>query len=333
MCAQCASERKPFMDAPEVVDVTTCAHCGKLERGGVWTKAAVDAEGAVEDALATDVWVDPELTAPDVQRQFAWEDEKNAMVQVRLAAEFRGHPVARERTIRVRLKTSVCQDCSRQYGGYFEAIVQIRASDEHVFKVLGEEPVRILEDSIESYREQDRAGSWVARADKVRGGFDLYVGSLETARQAAHALKERYGAEYEESGKLVGRRDGRDLYRFTLLVRLPPYLPGDFILMDDHLFRVLRFDGRRLSLWDLRRRDRIHREPKRARSLKVVGRAKDEEEAVVVSFRPGTLQLLDPVTLRTVDLAVEDDYAGKQTVPVFRHDDQLYVLPMPQAKA
>lgn len=327
ICDQCASERKAFLEAPEVVDVTRCAHCGRLQRSGGWVIAGAAPDELARAGLLDAIDLDPVVTDPTVDIELRWEDERNAVAHVMARGSFRGHPVEREKEARVRLKTSVCVECSRQYGGYFEAILQIRASDPHVLKGEGDRVLQRLEKEVASYRGEQRTGAYVSKSERVRGGFDLYMGSLEVARLVAHDLADRFGADYAESGKLVGRRDGRDLYRFTLLVRLPAFLPGDFILLDERAYKVLRHEKKRLTLWDLERREKVQREAKRAQSLKVIGRAEDEREAVVVSARGRHLQVLDPATYKTVDLSVDGEYAGRTTVHVFRHEDTLYVLP------
>lgn len=330
ICDACASERKPLLTCPDVVDVTRCAHCGRLLKGGTWASAPAEVDPLVRDAVRAEIDLDPELSHIELEQDLHWQDERNAMAHLRLRASFRGHAVERSASFKVRLKRSACPDCSREFGGYFEAILQVRGSDERVLRAETDRVLRFLHEHIDRHRDAQKTGAWISKSEPVRGGgVDLYLGSLDVARQAAHALADRYGAEYAESGKLVGRRDGRDLVRFTLLVRLPAYLPGDFIQADGRVYKVLRRERRRLTLWDLDRREQVTREPRRLHDVRVIGRASDESEAVVVSFHPGRLQVLDPATLRTVDLDAQEDYRGQETVHVFRHEDRLYVLPKP----
>lgn len=327
LCTQCASERKPFLTVPDVVDVVRCAHCGRLQRTGGWVVVPQDAEEVVAIALPHEIDVDPALDAPDLKTQMRWEDPRNGVASVQLQGNFRGHNVERAGQARIRLKTTACHDCSREYGGYFEAIIQVRAAEDRVLEVEGDRVMDRIQKALDSYREEQRTGAWSSKNEKVRGGWDLYMGSQEVARLVARQTAEKYGAEYAESSKLVGRRDGNDLMRFTLLIRLPPYLPGDFILLDGRPFKVLRHDGKRLIVWDLERKERTVREPKRAKQLKVIGRAQDEKDAVVVSFHDKTLQILDPTSYKTLDVAVEDDFAGRETVRVFRYDETVFVVP------
>lgn len=328
LCPQCVSERRPFLHAPEYLDVTRCAHCGRLDRRGTFVPAPQDPEELVRMAVPHEVDVDPDVSNAELDTRLVWEDGRNAVATFRLTGSYAGHSIVREGESRVRLKQTACHDCSRRYGGYFEAIVQVRADDERVLRLEGDRVLGRITDALEGYREEQRTGAYASKTERVRGGFDLYMGSQEVARLVARDLAEHYGAEYAESSKLVGRRDGRDLMRFTLLVRLPPYLPGDFVLVDGRPYKVLRHAKKLLTLWDLERSERAQRDPRRAKQLKVIGLSTDERDAVVVSYHDGTLQLLDPVSLKTIDVDVAGrDVRSRDTVRVFRYEDTLYVLP------
>lgn len=327
LCAQCASERKPFFHAPDTIDVTRCAHCGRVRQNAAWRDAPPSEEELVRRAVESELVVEPTLHAPRIDQEILWEDPRNAVVAVRLSAQFASHPVERGADVRVRLKAGACEECSREYGGYFEAILQLRGSDAVVLKANRERILNFVDQEMARYRSEQRRGAFISRQEDVRGGVDFYVGSNEIARILARSLSERFGADLTESSKLAGRKDGRDLYRSTLLIRLPPYGPGDFVQYDDRLYKLLSFERKSLVLWDLEARERVRKEPRLAKRLRTVGRAQEERDAVVVSYGRGLLQILDPVTYRTIDLPAVGDFGTRDTVRVFRHEDRVYLLP------
>lgn len=328
VCDRCLSERKRFVELPGFVDATTCAHCGKTQRAGLWRTAPPDREALARESVNQALDLDPDLADHEIHLDAAWEDERNALVTGRVTGRFRDEPVERPFQTRLRLKTSVCTECSREFGGYFEAIIQVRGGDPGRLEGDRDRMARRIESEMARYRSEERPGAYFSRSERVRGGIDYYVGSLEVARLLAHGLAERYGADYAEASKLVGRRDGRDLHRFTLRVRMPPYAPGDFLLVGGRPFKVLRHERKRLTLWDLERNEVAHREPRRLRDLKVIGRASDEKDAVVVSLHQRRLQLLDPANLRATEIDVEAGFQAGESVRVFRHEERLYLIPL-----
>lgn len=325
-CAVCRSQQEPFLDMPEVLDVTTCAHCGKLQRGTGWAEVRGDPKGAALMALQAAVELEPGLVDAQTEHELRWEDAKNATATTRLAASYEGNPVERSAETRLRMKTGVCQDCSRRFGGYFEAIVQLRTSEASAPRDTIERMSTWLDREVGRLSQEGRRGAFFSRQEKVRGGYDYFVGSHEIARILGRSLADHWGAEYGESTKLVGRREGADLYRVTILVRLPKYAPGDFVQVDGRAYKVLTFDKRLVILWDLERGERVRREYKRLRSVRRIGSPGDEYEAVIVSRHRTSIQLLHPVTLQTLDVEAQaPDQA--QSVRIFRWNEETFVLP------
>lgn len=327
LCTRCVSEREAFLVVPDVLDVVRCAHCGRLDNEGTWVEAPKELRDAARHALQVRIEVEPPLVDAELQIAFDWEDGRNATARTALEGRYGEHRVERSGLTRVRMKQGACPDCSRRFGGYFEAIIQLRSSEEGRTSASLVRMGGWLDREMDRLGGEGRTGAYVSRAEKVRGGFDYYLGSQEIARIVGRGLSEHWGAQYQESIKLVGRRDGADLYRVTILVRLPPYAPGDFVEIEGRPFKVLGFERKTLLLWDLERRARVRREPKRLGRIRVIGGPEEERPAVVVSRHLQTTQILDPVTLHTVDLEAPEVPPGTEQVRVLRWNDRVYVVP------
>lgn len=327
LCSRCAAERKPFLDAPDVVDVVRCAHCDRVREGAAWIPGKGQTEATASAALHRALWIDPGITNPEVGTTLTWEDETNARAEISLAGQFRGHSIERHAESRVRIKRGACDDCSREQGGYYEAILQIRGHDRDILATELEPIDRRVWSTLGRFRQEHRPGAFITKSEAVRGGIDYYVGSLDVARALSQFTINRYGAEHQETRKLIGRQEGRDVYRSTISVRLPAYAPGDFIELDKRVYKVLKHEGRTLILWDMTMNQRVQRSPRRARGLRVIGRSADERSATVVSCIKDTLQFLDPDSYRTVEVATQKLYADDSKVRVFHHEGQWYVVP------
>src|SRR5204862_3485078 len=59
--------------------------------------------------------------------------------------------------------------------------------------------------------------------------------------------------------------------------------------------------------------------------LRRIGGPEALQEAVVVSQDAGHLQLLDPVSLRTVDVPRPPGFEAQGVAPVLRHEERLYL--------
>jgi nonsense-mediated mRNA decay protein 3 len=325
-CADCTSQRLVALKLPEVIDAVECAHCHRLSSGSSWRTTTHDPDQRLEEIVRELIELDGRLTHVALGVQPHWEDKKNATATVTLDAQLQGVPLHRESTARLRYKTGACVDCSREMGGYFEAIIQIRGATGSDLSIHLPDIEHWLFTRIQALKAEDRPNAFVTKVERSKHGHDYYMGNHELARQLSTELAERYGAETDESTSLVTRKDGRDVFRWTHLVRLPPYAKGDFLLVQGVPTKLLGFDRRTLHLLDLDRRVKVRRELYRVQPVKVIGRLRDQLDAIVVSRGSAHVQVMDPVSFKTLDIEAAIVPAGRETVPVFRHEETLYVV-------
>ncbi len=112
--------------------------------------------------------------------------------------------------IRVDIVYEQCPACARMAGGYYESVIQVRGrkreeAEERVMQLL--------------LSEKDPF-SFVSKTERRKEGVDIYVGSRKVARKVARVMRKRYGAVVKYSFTQVGTRDGRPLFRETVLIRL-----------------------------------------------------------------------------------------------------------------
>lgn len=97
-----------------------------------------------------------------------------------------------------------CVDCDRSGSQYFEAIVQLRGDERKIEKMTG-----MIVNKIEQK-------SFVPKIEELKEGIDIYCGS----RNEAIATLNSFALGFLRTEKLAGQREGKRLYRTTLLVRL-----------------------------------------------------------------------------------------------------------------
>jgi NMD protein affecting ribosome stability and mRNA decay len=326
---ECTAKKIPAIEVPEYVDATECAHCKRLHVGNSWKTTTRDETQRLEEVVRDAIKLDGRLSHLQLGVSQRWEDKKNAMASIQLQAQLSGVPLVREATTRVRWKTSVCQDCSREKGGYFEAILQVRGAPGSDLAHHLPDIEHWLITRLQGFRDENRPNSFVTKLEKTKHGHDYYMGNHETVKQLATELAEKYGGEMDESTKLVTRKDGRDVFRWTNLVRLPPYARNDFLLVQDIPCKLISFDRRNIYLLDLNRLVRMRREINRVQPIKVIGRSKDQHDAIIVSRRGPSAQIMDPNTFKTIDVPADKIPPDAKTVPVFYYEETLYLVADP----
>ncbi|MBS3140912.1 hypothetical protein J4405_02090 [Candidatus Woesearchaeota archaeon] len=90
---------------------------------------------------------------------------------------------------------------------YYEAIIQIRPKDKE------------LETFIKNQIEKNDY-VFISKEETKKYGIDLYINSLKFAKKLAPLVKERFKVKPLFSTTLFGMKDGRRVYRLTVLFRL-----------------------------------------------------------------------------------------------------------------
>ncbi|MHB8634818.1 MAG: 60S ribosomal export protein NMD3 [Thermoplasmatota archaeon] len=324
-CPSCFAAAAHLLELAPVVDLELCAHCDARHVGAQWNDPA-EWQGVAdlrEQAVRAALTVHPEVRNAEVTIAQAAQDERATRATVRLAGTVEGVPVAAEAETLVRLRRMVCDRCSRMFGGSYAAILQLRASERDVSASETERAHKMIGGELDRLRAGGSREAYLAKSEAVPGGHDYYLGDIEGARAVARLLLARLGATLQESAKLVGRREGMDVYRVTFLVRIRTFAPGDFALLDDEPVQVGSVERGKCICYHLadHRRDRVE-EPR----LRRLGGPEILVRALVISFAPGTLQVMDPESYHTHDLSPPPDWApAGESVWALRHDGRLYL--------
>lgn len=220
-CADCFSKRVTLVKAPERPKVVICPTCGSRRIGQHWEPSE-----AGERLTAADL---TPLLVPHPEaaiRRAEWTELSGSPMQRDLEGAVAVRVRGAERVERVRFTVKVehqtCPDCSRRSGKYYTALIQLRAGldDAH-------ESARVRRDRLEAQWNRvlpEAKPSWrhaLSWAELRPEGWDFYLTDTTAARSLARLVKHRLGAELKESATLWGRKDGHDVYRVTICLRIP----------------------------------------------------------------------------------------------------------------
>jgi nonsense-mediated mRNA decay protein 3 len=316
LCKDCYISRGHFVEVPENVDVVLCAHCGAMLIGSHWEHIKDTTVRAVEGAIkvAKGVELNPELNIED-------EDERNFRVTVGLHIYLpdKNFEFFDTRLTRVRIKNGCCIECSRECGSYYEAVVQLRAKDR---KLTQEE----IDDAVANAKRMAKGShSFVSKVETVKGGVDLYMGKVNDGKQLSSLLATRAGAATTETRTISGKKDGKDVYRWTLLIRMPPFQRGDILPLDGKLWEIRSFTKKSANLQEITSGTRDSRPMEDIYELPVIKKEEALREAVVVSDHGDDLQIMHPENFSTVDIKKPTNYKkGKKEIAVVIYDGDVY---------
>ncbi len=223
ICGECLVEREKIAEL-EKFNLELCTKCNSVRIGKEWLR--IDLEKAVKRLIIQNLRVSPNFDVHEVKLA-----EKFAI----LKGILNGDLVEFSLPLRYSVRRITCPRCSRESGGYYESIVQIRAFKRPLRK---EEIERIKEIVNRSIMETDGEKDFISKFEFQRNGVDFYLGSRKLGEKVSRRIAEEFGGKISESRKLHTRIDGRDSYRFTFLVRLPEYEEMDVVVKDGTLYVV-----------------------------------------------------------------------------------------------
>jgi nonsense-mediated mRNA decay protein 3 len=283
---------------------------------------------AIEEEVREAVALEPGVNGWSLRLQGGEHDPTNHAYEAVVAGTAGSVPFEVCAPLVVHVQRSTCTRCGRRAGGYYESIVQLRAQGRALepdeVARAGEAIDRVLADL---HRHGD-LDSFLVKGEEVKGGFDFYLGTVHAGRAIGKALAQEMGALVRETASLVGRgKDGIDLYRVTVSTKLPHARVGGFVALEGRLHLVASMGPKVATLLDLedhRRRARPRADLDDAATVA----PREAGRAVVVSESERELQLLDPWTLRTVDVVRPPGFpAGRASVRVVRSQERLWLLP------
>jgi nonsense-mediated mRNA decay protein 3 len=225
VCAECAADRTPLVAAPERAVVVLCPTCGSRQVKDHWERPNSSTMLTAED-LTPILKVHPEAGL----RRVRWEEvSATGTVHEMLGTAdvvFRGARRSVPVPLSVRIEHRTCTDCSRKSGRYYTAILQLRGPEEGRAEKAA--PLRARLDAAWKEVMREARSDWrkaVSWREELPEGWDVFFTETIAARSVARLIEQRYGAAFKQSASLFGRKDGRDVYRVTFLVRIPPPEP------------------------------------------------------------------------------------------------------------
>lgn len=327
VCRQCYIGNKTLLECPQVVYGRICPTCGSVFRKGRWQSG-----GAEEDIVISFVKEDLEINRDARSLELALSpkqlDYSRYQVHIEAKGEIKGAPIDATLDTEVRISWETCDTCSRISGGYFEAIVQIRADKRLPTHEELTKCISLAEDvAARSQKKGDRL-AFIARTEELPEGIDIYVGLIKLGKQICRAVMATFGGKFTESPKLIGQKNGVDLYRITYALRLPEFVRGDIINVDGAVIEV-QGCGKHVSGIDLETGKRFMENFNDLMDVKKLSRRDDAMSAVLVADEGRTIQVLDPHTYETVTVKRPEFLSVEpgNEINIVKTEKGIFVLP------
>ena len=317
LCEECFLKKVKFTDLPRHMEVVICPHCGAVKFKGEWKR--LEKKEMLRELIERNL-----ITLHDydeLQVEFnEREGVKELELDIHIHIKYRDLHITEEHYAEVSIKYESCPRCNRYFGNYFEAILQIRGAREGELNEIVDFAHRRL-----SYYSKKNENLFITREEGKHEGWDIYISDKKEAKKVADEISRRYGATIKASPHIVGRKDGRDVYRMTYSVRLPEYRAGDVIEVEGKYYVINHVSGTYLKLKSLNDGREKNVDVKKHR-VTVIQKRNNMEEAMVIYARGSEVQIMDK-EYATLEAKSAIALKAGDKVKIVRIDDVVYVVP------
>lgn len=300
VCFNCFIENKKLLECPYLLYARICPSCGSIFRKGRWL-SRIDEEKTIIEIVTDSLNLDKDIHDLEISISPEQLDYSRYGVHIDAEGSIKDKQVKGAADTEVRISWETCDTCSRISGGYFEGIVQIRADKRIPSKDELKKCIDIAQDIALRSREKGERLAFISQTMYPDEGADLYVGLIRLGKQICRAIIDVFGGKFQEFPKLVGQKNGVDLYRITFALRLPEFVRGDIISVGDKVIAVQNC-GKHISGIDIETGKKFIENYNDLMDVKKLGRKNDAVPAVLVSDEGRTIQILDPETYESITI-------------------------------
>ncbi len=328
MCVDCYVDRNVSVDIEDPIEIEICSKCGSVRKGDRWLERP-DLETVMLDRIEESLSIPSSVDKFSYQVSFDESDPSN--IHVDLTVKLIVHGVEKEKSLatNIVLKKTQCKNCSKREGDYYEAILQVRPTQDEMTEEQKNQVMSMVHKRVEVDRGEEKK-VFITLEKEIHGGLDFFLSDRRVTKNLSFDIADFFGGDVKTSSELAGREDGQNVYRMTYSVRLPPYEEGDFIKFEGKIYRIkktTRGSGP-IVVHDLEENRGTTLDKKKLTDATVYGGDEMIKDAVVVSEEEKEIQVMDPETYETKTLLKPEGFTeGKDEVQVVRIKRRLYLVP------
>ncbi|KYK29802.1 hypothetical protein AYK20_00265 [Thermoplasmatales archaeon SG8-52-1] len=325
-CINCYLKTHSFTKGPEIIEIPICSHCSSFKFKNTWFSNHIGE--ILRKAIKNNFQISRELENVDINTECS-EKKDGLSCKVFISGSIEDNNIIENHELFVRLIRTVCDVCSKRFGGYHESIVQIRADNRKLKNNELNNISIIVESIIEDLQAKGNRSLFIADIAKEHGGLDFYLSEKSAGLVIAKKIQEKYGGEIKQSSKNIGMKDGKQTYRMTYLIRLPSNEKGNFLKYNNSFFQIISFHGDKIKLIDLSKWTEITMDEKSIQKASKLGGEELIKEMILISQKEDEVQVMDQnnYEIKVIRKPKQINIDSKN-VKVVSLEDKLFLIPI-----
>ncbi len=317
MCFDCYKSKRTLVAIPPTIDLTFCSICGAVKGKKGWNYDA-DIEEEIRNQIAKKIKYSDIVDTIQTQVEVIKGADSGISSRVKVNLGGEGQRETVESSVQINLKKLQCPQCNRMMGEYYEATIQVRTWMDD------------LPHNIPEFISNISLGGkeFIASMEPVKGGLDIKISSQSTAKDIGKKMEGSYGGTLNASYTLQGKKEGKRIWRMTLLVRLPGLKEGDILRLNNKLYLISHIKGDVISSYDLKGDyGTVHLKLQDTEKGVLYKMSDTAKEAVVINETEREIMIMDPDNYETVENIKPPGLEHNGKVRVAKIEGELYLYP------
>lgn len=324
VCIDCYLKTNSFSKGPSIIDIVVCPHCGSFKFKNTWTSDLLG--DVLRRVVKENFQISRELSKIDIN-PVCKESKEGADCKIYVSGSVENNEITEEHDLQIRFKKTSCEVCSRRFGGYHEAIIQVRVEERKLTKKEEKNIILLVENQVEYLQSKGNRGLFITDIGEEHGGLDFYISDKGAAFVITKKIQEEYSGQIKQSSKNIGIKDSRQVHRMTYLIRVPPYKKDDFVEFENSIYQILNVQSNKVKMINLSNWEESQFNIKNLQKAKILGGDEIEKEYILVSQNNEEVQIMHPTTykIRIIKKPQNVNFIGK-TISTIKIEDKLFLV-------
>lgn len=215
LCKNCFSEKSQMLKEYKPLKIIICQQCKSYLYQNKWQPKLSNAEDTnireiIKRLLPKKLKFTTGTKVKNININPIVKDTKGKKTidtEVSLHGSIRNLRSKEKHQLQILKEDSICNICKKKNSSYYEAVMQIRPKNNKL--------LNFIKQDLASDRK-----TFITKQEEKKFGYDLYITSKNYLQSVLPKIKKKFNTETKISTTLYGRKDGRNVYRITALIRL-----------------------------------------------------------------------------------------------------------------
>jgi nonsense-mediated mRNA decay protein 3 len=324
VCINCYIKTHSFSVGPKLINLLICSNCNSYKYKNTWTSESMG--DVFKRMIKSDFNISKELKKVNINTECK-KTNQGMKCMVYITGLIDDVEINEEHELLVRLKNTICDICSKRFGGYHEATVQIRAENRKLTKEEIKNIKLRVENLVENIRANGNRALFITDIGEEHGGINFYISEKGAGRAIAKKIQDHYGGIIKQSSKNIGMKDSRQVHRMTYLLRIPFFKKGDYLIIEDNYFQIISM-GNKIKMINLSDWNETIIDIKNLQKITTIKEKEHINEMILINQTEDEVQLMDSNNYNIIILKKPEPISlSSKKIPVLKLEDKIFLSP------